>query len=101
MNNNYNIFYYLHILICLTVLSIPLWEKNYLKIGIYIPFCISLIWIIFEDCPLSKLHNMDKESFSMSIYKNIIPNISEKTNHNINTCILLGVTLLCYDRLLL
>lgn len=100
--NNYtaNLFYYLHILLCLIVLSIPIWNKSYLKIAIFIPFFISLIWIFFDGCPVSKLHNMNDETFTKSIYMNIIPTISEKQNHYINTNILLGITILTCFRII-
>lgn len=92
----YNMCYYFHILICFLVITIPFWKKCYLKIGIFVPFLISLIWIVFDDCPLSKLHNMNNNTFTLSIYKNIIPNITEKQNNHMNTSILLAITLLTF-----
>ena len=97
-------FYSLHYLILLTILSIPFWSLRYLKYGIYIPWILNLLWIIFGNCPITLVHghndeNTEKEnspSFTHEILAKINPNITrEYTNIILNftliTIVMIGM----------
>lgn len=62
----HNIFYYIHIILVIcTILTVftPLYILKYLFV---LPFIIYCIWIIFDDCPMNRLHrskNNKKDNF--------------------------------------
>jgi len=92
--------YIIHLLLSLTLLTIPFWPLNYLKYGVYIPLFISTIWIIFDGCPLTKIQtNLDSDNFTKEIFRFIMPNISTKYTEHINTFLLLLVTVIGFNRL--
>jgi hypothetical protein len=93
-------FYALHLLIFGFIISVPIWPIMYLKYGIFIPIILSIIWIIFEGCPLTKHQtNLSSNSFTQDVYKRIIPNIPVKTAERINTFALLLITIIGFYRL--
>lgn len=95
-----DVFYALHLLIFGGILSIPIWPIEFLKYGIYIPIILSITWIVFEGCPLTKFQkNLSSNSFTQDVYSKIIPNISVKTAERINTFALLLITIIGFYRL--
>jgi len=36
-------------------MSIPFWKLKYLKYGIYAPIVLAIIWILFDECPLTRI----------------------------------------------
>ena len=58
----------LHILLTTTLLSIPFWSVKYLQYGVYIPLIISIIWLLFNGCPLTKIQNIESESFVKELF---------------------------------
>ena len=92
--------YIIHILLTLTLFTIPFWPINYLKYGVYIPLLISTIWLMFNGCPLTKFQtNLDSDNFTKEILKYFIPSISTKYTEHINTFILILVTVISFTRL--
>ena len=88
-----NIYYFIHILILLYIILLPLTPIKYLKYIFITPVIIPLIWVIFKKCPLSDLHKDDTKKydnkFFYSITKRIFPNINVEESYNIATLILL------------
>jgi hypothetical protein len=90
----------LHLLVPCLLLSIPFWPVEYLQYGVYIPLILSFVWIVFNGCPVTKQHkDLSSESFTKEIYKNVIPNITQKDVHHINTFALLLITVVGFRRL--
>ena len=89
----------LHILLTVTLLSIPFWSVDYLQYGVYIPLIISIIWILFNGCPLTAIQNIKSESFIQEILKPIVPNITTKQTEHLNTFILLLITVIGFHRI--
>ena len=92
--SNIDIPFILHVLFIAILMSFPFWPKQYAKIGIWFPFAISLIWVFFDGCPMTRLHNDSETPMTLRIYRQIMPNMSEKLSSHINTALLVGITLL-------
>jgi hypothetical protein len=89
----------IHILFTISLFTIPFWPIEFLKYGIYIPLLVSIIWLICDGCPLSKLHGTETNSYSQDLLKKLNPNVSEKFADNLNTFILIAITLIAFIRL--
>ena len=95
-----DLLYALHIFIFVFVCSIPFWSVTYLKVGVYIPLIIAIIWVIFNGCPITKVQtNLDGDSFAKNLYKRIIPKITNDQTNNINTFMLILITVIGLNRL--
>jgi hypothetical protein len=95
-----DLLYSLHILIFICICSIPFWSVTYLKVGVYVPLIIAIIWVTFNGCPLTKVQkNLDGDSFTKSLYKRIIPKITNDQTNNINTFVLILITVIGLNRL--
>jgi len=95
-----DVLYIIHLLMTLTLLTIPFWSLNLLQYGVYIPLIISTIWIIFNGCPLTKIQtNLNSDNFTKEILKFFMPSISTKYTEHINTFILILVTVVGFNRL--
>ena len=69
-----NLLYYLHFLIPLTVILMPLLPNKYLIYVFPYPIVYYFIWLIFNGCPISKMtqQNMkDKDNFILTLYLKI------------------------------
>ena len=88
--------YNLHAMIPLMIVIMPLLPVYILKKIFFLPLILPLIWIIFGDCPINKLHkNKTKnDGFIKSLLINIWPKINTKMINNIITFVLsLSITL--------
>ena len=95
-----DILYIIHLLLSFALLTIPFWPLEYLQYGVYIPFMISTIWIIFNGCPLTKIQtNLNSDNFTKELFKYFVPDISTKYTEHINTFLLLLVTVIGFNRL--
>jgi hypothetical protein len=94
-----DLLFWVHILLTFTLLTIPFWPIQYLEYGVYIPFILSIMWIIFGGCPFTRLHKIDSSSFSQDVLSFFIPKPSEKLTEHVNTFILLAVTVAGFVRL--
>lgn len=95
-----DLLYALHLLIFLFICSIPFWNVKYLKVGVYIPIILVIIWIIFNGCPLTKVQkNLHGDSFTQNLYRYIMPSITSNQTNNVNTFTLLLITVVGLNRL--
>jgi len=95
-----DILYGLHLLILLGILSIPFWPKAWLMYGVYVPITISLIWVVFDGCPLTKYQtNLSSKSFTKEVYSIFVPNITVKMADNVNTFAFILITMIGMHRL--
>ena len=90
-----DLLYVLHLLICLFICSIIFWNIKYLKVGVYIPIILVIIWIIFDGCPLTKVQKkLHGDIFTKNVYKYIMPNITSNQTNFVNTFMLLLITVI-------
>jgi hypothetical protein len=94
-----DIFFFVHLLLTFSLITIPFWSINYLEYGVYIPLIISIIWIIFNGCPVTRFHKIDSNTFTQDIFKLFYLDINDKCSEHINTFILLFVTVIGFYRL--
>ena len=94
------ILHVLHILILFVILSIPFWPMAYLRYGVYVPITISLIWVVFNGCPLTQQQtNLRSHSFTKEIYSIFVPGITVKMAEHVNTFAFLLITVIGMHRL--
>ena len=70
-----NILYYLHFLIPLSIILMPLLPNKYLIYVFPYPIIYYIIWIVFDGCPLTKISqkNMkDKHNFLLPLFQKYI-----------------------------
>lgn len=90
----------LHIILFFIFVSIPFWPLYILRFGVYIPLIISFIWLLFDGCPLTKMHaDIDDDGFTRQLYSYIISDISKKQVNHINTFALIAITVIGFQRL--
>lgn len=94
-----DILFYVHLLLTLSLVTIPFWPIKYLEYGVYIPLLLSITWIIFNGCPFTRFHKIDSSSFSQDILSFFVSDVSEKCTEHVNTFILLVVTVVGFYRL--
>ena len=58
-NNYMDILFCIHLLLIVILLSIPFWNRNYLKYGVYIPLIITILWLFFGGCPLTQIQDIE------------------------------------------
>ncbi len=87
--------FWIHILIVLAIMSIPLWPRHYLEYGIYIPALMSIIWVICDGCPISKYQTeLEGDAFVLVLMRKIYPSITAHKMQDIITALLTTITLL-------
>jgi hypothetical protein len=95
-----DILYAVHLFIFGLILSIPIWPIRYLRYGVYVPFALSVVWLVFQGCPISqKQTGLNGDSFTTDVYSKIIPGITVKTAEHINTFALVLITIAGFYRL--
>ena len=72
--------FFLHILIPLGFILMPLLPLKYLKYTIFLPSLLYIIWIICDGCPLTHVTQGKNEQFIEGILEKFIPSISKKTD---------------------
>ena len=92
-----SLLYYIHFLIPLSVIFMPLLPNKYLIYIFPYPIIFYFIWLIFDGCPLTKVSqkNMrDKENFILPLLKKYInKNITNKES-NILTNIIITLSII-------
>lgn len=79
--------------------SIPFWHKSYLKYGLYLPLILSIIWIIFNGCPLTKIDpSLNDEDFLKVAFDLIGINIDQNRLRYATYCYLLLVTIIASNK---
>lgn len=94
-----DVLFIIHLSLTLILLSIPFWSLEYLTYGIYIPLIISITWLFFNGCPLTKIQHIESETFTQEILKPVIPSITSKQTEHLNTFILLFITVIGFNKL--
>ena len=101
-----NFFHKLHYLILLFIISIVFWPLKYLKYGIFIPWILNFIWLVFGNCPITVMHssknsneNEKQPSFVHDMLLKINPNISRGYSNIILYFIMMSITMIGVLRL--
>ena len=81
----HNLFYYFHLLLVICVIFTVFTPLYLLKYLFIIPFLIYCIWMIFDDCPINRLHrntNNKKDNFFIyDVLKNFNKDLKEQRAH--------------------
>lgn len=95
-----DLLYAIHLCIVGLVLTIPIQPIRFLRYSVYVPLALSIVWIVFQGCPISKNQpDLNGDSFTTDIYSKIIPNITVQTAEHINTFALILITTVGFYRL--
>jgi len=94
-----DLLFFLHLILSLSIFTIPFWPIRYLKYGAFIPLFISITWVLFDGCFLSKLHDTDSSNFTQDILRIFNPKASLRLSHHLNTFILILITIISFYRL--
>ena len=94
-----DLLFWIHLFLTFSLITIPFWPIQYLEYGVYIPLILSIVWILCNGCPFTKLHQIDSSSFSQDLLQFFIPKASDKFTEHVNTFILLAVTVSGFVRL--
>ena len=95
-----DILYAIHLFIFGLILTIPVQPIRFLRYSVYVPLALSIIWLVFQGCPISqKQTGLKGDSFTTDIYSKIIPDITVKTAEHLNTFALILITIAGFYRL--
>ena len=92
---------FIHFIVFLLFISIPFYPYKYIKICIFIPWIMAVIWVIFKGCPLNKYTDNEDGSFVYELLKIPFPNIDRKLVIELITLISVSIVLSCYIRICL
>jgi len=94
--------YYSHLIIPLSILSIPSLPIKYHKWVLLCPSILYSIWLLFDGCPWTQATSTNKEDdFILDMLRIVYPKLSKKKCDNVIGIVLTGVILISYYRLLL
>lgn len=100
-----NIFFYLHVIITILVISIAFLPLKLVKQGLFlIPCLLTIIWLTYNKCPINQLHqNVEtkKYHFFQECLIPYFPNITIKKCHQIATFLTSFIPTFIIIRLLL
>jgi hypothetical protein len=96
-----DIYFAIHIVIALGILSVPFLPIQLLEYGIYIPLIVSLVWVVFDGCPLSRVHDTGEEAFVLYLVRLVFPGIKPSIVSHFNTFLFILITLIGGKRLLM
>lgn len=82
-----NILYYIHFLMPLSVILLPLLPVKYLKYVFWYPILYFIAWYIFDGCPLTKVTpvdetNTDADNFLLPLLRKYIDKNMTLEQHN-------------------
>ena len=90
-------FHYIVIFLILISWTVP---KKFVKFVVFIPWIISLIWLVFDGCPMTTVIKDEyKYDFTYSKLTKFYPNIRYNVVLALEYFILMTVSLLCCLRL--
>lgn len=88
--------YYIHLLIPIGFLIMPLLPLTYLRYAIFLPPLLYLVWIVCDGCPLTHATQGDKEQFIEGILEKFAPSLANKTNQIIGFILTLILAIIAY-----
>ena len=95
-----NIFYVLHVILILFVISIPLMPLPMVKKFYMLPLIFPVIWKIFGRCPMNDLHEEGSTSgFVHEHLAYIFPEISESEANKVSYAAVIGTFMISLYRI--
>lgn len=92
--------FFTHLIILFIVVSIPFWPINALEYGLYIPTILTLMWVLFGDCPLSRMQSeLEGRPFEHVLMQKIFPDITDDQVDHLATFTMAAITLIAAIRL--
>ena len=92
-------FYFIHFLIPISVILLPILPVKYLKYIFWYPIIYPLIWYIFDGCPITQHTpvdevNTDPENFLLPIFRKYIKDITlDQCNYLVSFVICLSIVI--------
>lgn len=101
ISNNFktNILNLIHLIIFFLFITIPVYPYKLIKIFIFFPWIMSLIWVVFKGCPLNKYSDNKDGSFVYELLKLIFPNIDKKLVAELIIFISVSIVTICHIRI--
>jgi hypothetical protein len=95
-----NIFYIIHILLVIFVISIPFMPLHIVKKIFWLPLIFPMIWKIFGRCPLNDLHEGNSTDGCIhSILQNMFPKLSRENSNDISHIFVFGTFIISLYRI--
>ncbi|MCI5151210.1 MAG: hypothetical protein D3916_17810 [Candidatus Electrothrix sp. MAN1_4] len=93
---NSKVITFFHLGFVLGILSLPFWPLKTIPFVIWGPFLLSVLWIKYDGCPLTKIHEeLNDQLFSQVLLKPFWPSVSKKTVERFTYTILIFITIIC------
>jgi len=86
-----DIYYWLHIVVLVFILSIPFQPCAWIKYTMWTPLVLVIIWLIFKACPLTTMHKdkTNKHDFVESLVTKVVPKATKQDADNFTMLMLL------------
>lgn len=73
--------YVAHFLIVVAIASIPVWPLSWLRVGVYIPAALSLLWLLCNGCPITHAKPKIETNFVHDLLSSFISITENQSNH--------------------
>ena len=85
-----------HLIFLIFFLSLPVWPEHLMYIVRWFPVGLTVIWFIFNGCPLTKIDkSLDDQTFTEAITKPLLGDIGKERIIALTYILLIVVTILC------
>ena len=82
-----------HVLFVLFFLSLVFWPNCTLPYVVWVPFLLSVVWVVFDGCPLTRIDPaLDDQVFMQVLARPFVGNVSNNTMAALTISTLLLVT---------
>ncbi len=88
-----DLLFWLHLAIIGFVLSVPFWDLEHLRFGVYVPLLLTTIWLLCDGCPLTAMHNGGNDGyFAQTLLRPFFPNITREQTSRFAYYVLIIIT---------
>jgi hypothetical protein len=82
-----------HLAFMLVIVSLAFWPSVTLPYVLWVPFLLSVVWLIFNGCPLTHVHaDLDDQLFMQPLLRPFFGDVSRERTSALAVCVLLLVT---------
>jgi hypothetical protein len=82
-----------HLAFMLFVVSLVFWPSVTLPYVLWLPFLLSVVWLVFNGCPLTHIHaDLDDQLFMQPLLRPLFGKVSRERTSSLAVCVLLLVT---------
>jgi hypothetical protein len=92
--------FFIHLVILVAIVSVPVWPKNYLAYGLFLPTIMTMLWVLCGDCPLTQMQSdLDGQTFEQVVMRSIFDDITDKQIYHLSAFAMSAITLVAAIRL--